>query len=263
MCETVKNMSVLLVASSISAAFMSPVSLAADLAQFPAFSPDIHLAHSNAVVPDEESAYPSGSLLMLINLGTLPVAADVDAIHGLSNGDVLFSLETSIELDGTLYRPSDIIRFNGTGWSKEFDGLAEGIPSGVNIDAIAQSGETLLFSVDVDAVIGSVTVNDADVIAFSGTDFTVFLSAVSSGIDAVSDIDALHVDSKGRILVSFDSGGFLDGISYRDEDMLAWSSSTWSLEFDGSADDTAWQPADLDAWSIVFIDDIVFSDGFE
>lgn len=236
---------------------------AVELTPVDAFSPDIHLDHGNGLAADEESAYLSGGGLRKIRLGLLPDSADVDAVHGLADGDVLFSIETSIVLGGALYRPSDVIRFDGTSWSKEFDGRGEGIPAGVNVDAIAMSGGVLLLSLDIDTELGSTVYSDADVIAFDGADFSTFLDATDSGIAISADVDALHVDSQGRVLVSLDGGGELGGINYRDEDLLAWSSPDWSMEFDGSADDAAWQPVDLDAWSLVFVDDNIFKDGFE
>jgi len=247
----------------VSATISCVSTMAGSPAQISAYSPDIHLNHADRVVADEGSAFQYGSGLSLINFGDLPDAADVDAIHGLANGDVLFSLESSIVLGGTLYRPCDVIRFDGKQWSKELDGGAEGIPDGVNVDAIAMSGKMLLLSFDVGAQLGTVTVNDSDVIAFDGNAFSLFIDASNTGIEHASDVDALHIDGQGRVLVSFDGAGVLGGIHYHDEDILAWVSPDWSLEFDGSADDAAWQPTDLDAWSIVFISEIFFSDGFE
>ena len=246
----------------VSVTFTCALSMAIELPQIPTYSPDIHLNHTTRVIEDEDSAFQSGSGLSLVNIGELPDAADVDAVHGLANGDVLFSLESSIVLGGTLYRPYDVIRFNGSGWSKELDGAAEGIPDGVNVDAIAMAGETLLLSFDVAAQLGAITVNDSDVIAFDGDDFSIFLDASNTGIEPPLDVDALHIDDQGRVLVSFDTAGELGGIHYRDEDMLAWAAPDWSLEFDGSADDAAWLPVDLDAWSVVFNDNI-FTDDFE
>ena len=257
--RTVYAVVLILLACLVSAAPANAV----ELAPVDAFSPDIHLDHGNGLAVDEESAYLSGGGLGKISLGFLPDAADVDAVHGLADGDVLFSIETSIVLGGVLYRPSDVIRFNGDSWSKEFDGVGAGIPAGVNVDAIAMSGGVLLLSLDIDAELGSAVYSDADVIAFDGAEFSLFLDATDSGIARSADVDALHVDSNNRVLVSFDGGGELGGIDYRDEDMLAWASPGWSMEFDGSADDSAWQPVDLDAWSLVFVDDNLFADGFE
>ena len=254
------NKRILLLLVLLNATLVSQSSIAGELATF---SPDIHLDLNETTVADEESAYSKRGAIGMVGFGDLPDSADVDAVHGLPNGDVLFSLETSIVLGGQLYRPSDVIRFNGANWSKEFDGVAEGLPIGVNIDAIAMSGETLLFSIDIDATIGSASVNDADVIAFSGASFSVFLSAANSGIEHAADIDALHLDDQGRVLVSLDSAGTLGDIQYSDEDLLAWVSPNWLMEFDGSIDNASWQAVDLDAWSIVFFDDNIFMDSFE
>jgi hypothetical protein len=237
--------------------------IAAERTTVEAFSPDIHLGHSNGAVADEDSAYISGGGLGMANLGVLPDSADVDAVHGLPSGDVLFSLDTFIVLGGALYRPSDVIRFNGSSWSKEFDGFSAGIPAGVNVDAIAMSGGDLLLSLDIDAELGSTVYSDADVITYDGAVFSIFLDATGAGIAKSADVDALHIDSQGRVLLSLDGSGEVGGIFYSDEDLLAWASLNWSMEFDGSADDAAWQPADLDAWTLVFIDDILFSNGFE
>ena len=236
-------------------------SLAQELQPVPAFSPDIHFDGTRAVVADEEVSYQSGK--GLFDLGALPATTDVDAMHGLASGAVLFSLKTSVVLGETLYRPSDVIRFNGSVWSKELDGKSEGIPDGVNVDAIAMSGDDLLLSLDVSAELDGIVASDADVLLFDGANFSIFLSTETTGIGAALDINALHLDEEGRVLVSFDGSGDLGGVHFRDEDLLAWESSNWSQEFDGSDNDAAWLPADLDAWSIVFINDTIFKDGFE
>ena len=89
------------------------------------------------------------------------------------------------------------------------------------------AGETLLLSFDVDARLGAVTVNDSDVIAFDGNEFSIFLDASDTGIETATDVDALHIDDQGRVLVSFDAAGELGGIHFRDEDMLAWAAPNW------------------------------------
>jgi hypothetical protein len=227
----------------------------------PAFSPDIHWSDGQTVVADEQAA--SGTVLQnLFGAPGLPASADVNAMHGLPDGGVLFSLETTLELGGIVFRPNDVIRFDGESWSKALDGRAAGIPDGVGIDALAMSGENLLFSIDVGASLGgALAVTDADIVAWNGAVFSMVLLSGDAGIDAAADVDALHVDGQGRLLMSFDTAGQVGGINYRDEDLLMLDSSTWSMEIDNSA--VAWQPVDLDAWSVVFLDDLLFIDGFE
>ena len=221
-------------------------------------SPDIHLTHPTLILADEDAIY--GNRPRLVDLGDLPHSADVDAIHGLPDGDVLFSLKTSALLGDTLYFPCDVIRYSGGAWTKEFDGRTAGIPAGVNIDALAVSGERLLFSTDIDAVLGGITVSDADVIAFDGVDFSIFLEASGTGLDAAADVDALHINAQERLSVSLDGTGEVDGVKYQDEFLLDWNSG-WSIRFEHPRE--VWIPANLDAWSIVFIDDNLFSNGFE
>jgi len=237
--------------------------VAGETLEVPATSPDIHLGHSLRVVSDEEATFYYGSGFPSVSFGQLPDAADVDAFHGLANGDVLFSLESSVSLDGVLYRPFDVIRFDGVIWSKEFDGAAEGIPNGVNVDAVAMSGGSLLLSVDITTTLDGATYDDSDVIAHDGAVFSLFLGTDTAGISSAADLDALHVDETGRVLVSFEGSGQLGGVDFNDEDLLAFDSAVWSMEFDGSADDSAWQAVDLDAWSTVFVDDNMFKDGYE
>jgi hypothetical protein len=231
------------------------------MAEEAVFSPDIHWTEAQTVVADEEAGTADSVLANLFAPGGLPASADVDAAHGLANGDVLFSLESTLELGGVVYRPNDVIRFDGKSWTKELDGRASGIPDGVNIDAITKSAESLLFSVDVGSVLGSVTVSDADIVAYDGGTFSIAVSADDVGIESAADVDALHMDNQGALIMSFETAGQVGGIHYRDEDLLALDDTTWSKEADNSA--ASWAPVDLDAWSMVFSRNIIFSDGFE
>lgn len=166
-------------------------------------------------------------------------------MHGLPNGDVLFSVESAILLGGTLYRANDIIRFDGSNWSKELNGSAEGIPDGVNIDAVSMSNDKLVISIDTDAQMDGVTFDDSDIISFDGNKFEMFWDASGFGIEIAADMDALHINVKGDALVSFEGSGSIGGVNYDDEDLLGFDTLTWSLEFDGSVDDASWMPADL------------------
>ena len=225
--------------------------MAADSTPFPIFSPDTHLGLEAGVITDESSAFQNGAGYSLINLGDLPVAADVDGLHGLDGGQVLFSLESSAQLGDALYRPNDVILVDATGWSKALDGSAAGIPDGVNIDAVAMTGDVLLISVDVGCQLDGLLVDDSDVIAYDQNAFSLYFDASAAGIDPAADVDAIHIDEQGRLHLSFDTGGDLGGIRFDDEDVLIVDSPNWLLEFDGSAEAPAWQAADLDAWSVV------------
>lgn len=232
-------------------------------AQSTAFSPDIHIALPAITLADQDAGTGSLSGPGKLNLGNLPNATDVDALHGLSNGDVLFSVDVPTVLGNTTYFPSDVIRWNGAQWSLEFNGRANGIPDGINLDALAMVGSSLLFSIDVSAVLGGIYFTDSDVIAFDGEDFALYLQASSAGIGQATDTDAVHVNGQGGVLLSFDISESVAGITFADEDIILRANSSWSLNVDGSAANVAWIAADLDAWSTAFPADIFFRNGFE
>lgn len=247
----------------VSCAILTSAGLAVAGGQPAAFSPDIHVALSPGTFADHDAGVGSLTGGSALDLGNLPDAADVDALHGLPNGDILFSLDVSTQLAGSLYTPSDIVRWNGNTWSREFDGRGNGIPDGVNVDAVAMSGATLLLSIDVAAVLSGIYFSDADVIAFSGGAFSQFQQASGVGIADEADVDALHVDDEPGVLVSFDVSGNMSGLLFSDEDVLRRANSSWSLSVDGSAANAAWVAADLDAWSSALPGGFIFKDSFE
>ncbi len=51
----------------------------------------------------------------------------IDAVDVLANGNVIFSLAADTTLGGTLYEDSDLIRWNGSSYSKYFDGSDNGL----------------------------------------------------------------------------------------------------------------------------------------
>lgn len=249
-------------ASGLVLLVLAPLVVAGDI-PVATWSADIHQLRASTLVRDEDVAQGSGAMVSLANLGILPPAADVDGFHHLENGDVLFSLDISVTLDGALYRPCDVIRYNGASWSREFDCIQRGIPAGVNVDAVAMAEGTLVISTDIAVQLGGQYYDDADIIAVGNDSFSLYFDSADAGVPSAADVDAVHVDNADRILLSFDTTQAIGGVTFADEDMAARESPTWSMEFDGSASDGSWLAADLDAWSFAFIADLLFKDGFE
>jgi hypothetical protein len=64
-------------------------------------SPDVTALVKQVSVNDEDVVLDDfGPLGNLVDLGTLPAAADVDAFHPLPDGAVLFSVDTTVALPG-------------------------------------------------------------------------------------------------------------------------------------------------------------------
>lgn len=232
------------------------------------FSPDITLNLSGLVTTDENVARDDFANFFPIPVGAIPGNANVTAYHMLSNGDALLSFDITIELPGAVVaRPQDIVRYDGVNFSIEFDGLAEGIPSGVGIDAVsALSDSVLQFSLDTAAALPSLVVSDADIIDFDGASFSLVLDGAVAGIPGHLDVDALHFSPEnGTFYLSFDTGGEIDGRVFSDEDLVRYDpgSDIWSLAYDGSARSAEWVAGDLDAAFVNFLVGFILKDGFE
>lgn len=229
------------------------------------FSPDITIDLNTLIVADEDVVLDG---LVLENMGAIPANAALTAFHRLENGDRLFALDTTVLLPGDqLLRPGDVGRFDGTDFTLEFDGQANGVPAGAGIDALTVGlGGKLIMSFDITLELDGAIIADEDLARFDGAGFNLFFDASSKGVNSALDLDAVHLEpSSGQLLMSFNTGGSVAGTGFADEDLLLYDSlgSNWSLAFDGSAIDTAWLAADLDATFAVLISDVIFYGGFE
>ena len=66
-------------------------------------------------------------------------------------------------------------------------------------------------------------------------------------MDTALDLDAGHDLGGGAYATSFDTAGEVGGIVFDDEDVLRFDGITWTVEFDGSTENSNWAAADLDA----------------
>ena len=198
------------------------------------------------------------------DLGVLDQAG-IDGFHktGDGCGDSLYSLDTGAIISGVAMRSSDVFTAAGI---KILDASSAGVPDGINIDAISRDPSTcdLVISVDSISLLGGVAYSADDLIRWnSASGFSLFQS---TGFNA--NIDALHVLSTSRMLVSFDNSTSLPDIDTLDEDVYEVSPSGTGFQLlvvDLASQNTSWDGADLNAlWAKPTpIIDFVFADGFE
>jgi hypothetical protein len=216
-------------------------------------SSDITAVLGSVTASDEDVAEDdlAGSVSLVGPTG-LPFAADLVAYHLEPNGDQLFALDVGATLTGPLtVERRDVVRWNGASFSLELDGSAEGIPSGVGIDAVARDGGDLLLSFDVTTSLDGATFADEDVASFDGDTFSLFFDGSAAGVPAALDVDGAHrVAASQLLLLSFDTGGAIDGVTFDDEDVVSVSAGlAWAMVYDGSGEHSAWGAADIDALS--------------
>ena len=202
-------------------------------------------ADDGSVVRDDLS----GSVT-LVAIGSIPAEADLDGYNVRPNGVRLLSFDTTVVLPGGVTaQPGDVVRYDGASYAIEFNAAAVGIGQGVNLDAVAVYGNSLLLSFDTAFDIGGLHVEPADLVLFDGSTFSTFFSGSLAGIAPGLNLDAAdYLPCNGHLLLSFDASGTIGGVAFDDEDVLEFDrSSTWEMAYDGSAHDPNWGPADLDA----------------
>jgi hypothetical protein len=229
--------------------------LASTAQQLLSSSPDVtvSLGAANVVTSDEAIALDNQTgIVALESLGAIPSSADLIGYAELLGGTKLLSLDTTVALSGgVVARPGDVIAWNGATHSIYFDSTSAGIPRGVRTDAVAASAQGLLLSFDTDVSLpGGVVAADEDLVRWNGSSFSLVFDGSLANLDRALDVDGAQDLGGGQFLMSFDTTGSVDGITFGDEDVLRYANGAWSIEVDGSALDADWGPADLDAFQV-------------
>lgn len=184
------------------------------------------------------------------------------------HGDWLLTLDVGVTLSGIYFRPGDVIRFDGSSFTKEFDATAAGVPPDVGCDGVARWGDTgkLLLSFDRTFVANGITIRPADVIVYSGGAFgKKVLDAHTLGLPANLNVDAVDTfRTKDYVLVSFDTGGEVGGIPFTSADVmqLHLTSGVWTKRFAMLSFSNRWSYANLDGL-LAINNDTIFQDDFE
>lgn len=233
-------------------------------------SPDIGLTLSGQIVTDDNVVEDDLSgAVAVIDIGAVPREAGLAAYHLLDSGHQLLVFDITVSLaGGVIARPNDVVGYDGIDYNLDFVGSDFGVPNGARIDALSvdETGN-LLMSFDITTELPSVVADDEDLVRFNGVDsFEMLFDGSAVGIDPGLDVDAAHFDGdSGRILLSLDSAGTIDGVVFSDEDILQYdpAGGTWQQAYDGSAQHSAWSGGDLVALFVTQLGDLIFLDGFE
>ncbi len=233
-------------------------------------SNDIHWRSGSTTISDEDARKVTlPSTITLIDLGTLPANADVTAIEREEGVGGIFALDTFVDFGGGLTAgPEDLMAWNGSTFSLFFDGSAAGVPRGTSIDAVARviigGVPQTVVSLDVSATLpGPLTVDDEDLVVWTGSGWTMYFDGSANGVPATHDVDGFDYDPLSETFYfSFETSGKLSTVNFDDEDVVALNGSAWSLVFDASVNlDLTFAAGDLDGLSIDTV--YFFSDGFE
>lgn len=189
---------------------------------------------------------------------------EIDGLERVDDTTFYFSVDTHVELDGLVIAPGDIVFSDGGSLSLAFDSGTEGLPDGINVDAVALDGnDDLVFSTDTHVDLGGTVFEDADLIRFDGSGFGMVFDASVAGFPDKTDIDAATGFSEGRLAVSTKTGGMVESSSYGHGTLLLVDNTDEFLNVEFSATDDAGTAADIVSLSAEPIGDVIFMDRFE
>jgi len=183
---------------------------------------------------------------------------NIDAVDLLSSDRMVFSLSEDTKIGGTVYADEDLLLWDGATISLFWDGSANGLPAGVNLDAVDVISESPLefsFSLEEDTRLPGVgMVADEDMARFvTGSGFVPSLDFDGSleGLPSEVDLNAFSRDTDTVWILSFDAATRITSTLYDDSDLIAFDSAggTFSLYFDSSAQGIPEQ-VELDAMAL-------------
>ena len=178
----------------------------------------------------------------------------------------LLSFNDSTKLGNLLYKPGDIVSFDGVNFDLFFDGSDVGI-HGVAIDGLdfTPVNELLLsFMEPIDLPGIPQTVDDSDIVRFVPTTFgdttsglfEMYLDGSDVGLtNPKEDVAGISLLEDGRLVITTQSGAVLPGLTADAGDLLAFSPQSFGEQSRGSWDvyldssDIGLQDARIDAVS--------------
>ncbi|MDC0359133.1 GDSL-type esterase/lipase family protein [Acidimicrobiales bacterium] len=192
------------------------------------------------------------SLTAVIFVATgLAVAPGVGAVDGPTTNDVMYAaFKSGVSLGGVSAADEDVLAWDGAVYSLVFDGSDVGLEA-LEIDAldVILPDQILMSFTTAGSVPGIGTVDDSDIVLFSGTlgaatagTFSMYFDGSDVGLTRNGeDIDGLSLLDSGDLLISTSGSFKASGSTGQDEDVSRFSGSfgsttsgTFSLHLDGS-----------------------------
>lgn len=195
------------------------------------------------VVTDLSGAITTQSLV------GLPPTAAISGVHQ-DAGATLFAIRASLELPGGVFlERRDVGSETGGVYSVVFDGDAAGLPANAAIDGVSRDDAgDLLVSFATTTDVGGLVVDDADVLSWDGSSFSLFFDASAAAVPTGLDVDGVHYEAAGdALLLSFDGGAQLAGLDFGREDILRYdrAGGTWTLALDATTTEPALATSNL------------------
>ncbi len=158
---------------------------------------------------------------------------DIDALHVLSNGNLVLSTKNNATLGGLSFEDGDLVEYDfGSGTaSLFFDEDLFSNNEDVDAAAVLANGD-LVLSTQNSATLGGLSFEDGDLVRYDGSTGSLFFD--EDLFSNNEDIDAVAVLGNGNIVLSTNGNATLGGLSFEDGDLVEYNplTDTATLLFD-------------------------------
>jgi len=173
--------------------------------------------HHGDVVDYDAAA---GSLSLLLDEETLG-GKNVDALHLLADGSLIFSAGQKIRLDGVAYEPADLVRYDplaGTA-SLWFDGGLFARKADIDAVHVNDDGSFLLSTHDK-GELGGLKFDRGDIVQFNPATGAASILLDGSAFGGNGNVDAIHKLNDDELLISTHANSTLYGMAFGGGDVI-------------------------------------------
>ncbi len=186
-------------------------------------------------------------------------SGDTNAVHYMSNGNIVLSNLFNDSIGGVAYEDDDLVEYNPNTNTATllFDGSTLFDATGEDIDAVyVHENGNIVMSTLGDAGLGGLSFTDGDIIEYNpNTDSaSLLVSEAALFDDGDGDVDAVHVLANGNLLISaLDTTETVSGIVFADGDVFEYDpiNDTATLYMSESVFTSTGLANDIDGFTLV------------
>ena len=169
----------------------------------------------------------TGSGTLFFSEGLFGSDEDIDAVHILTNGNIILSTIDGATLGGLSFGDGDLIEYNPTTDTATlyFDESLFSADEDIDAVHILESGNIVLSTCGA-ATLGGLSFGDGDLIEYNPTTDSATLFFDEGLFSADENIDAVHILESGNIVLSTDAAAALGGLSFADGDLIEYNPAT-------------------------------------
>ena len=152
---------------------------------------------------------------------------EIDAVHVLSNGNIILSTAGEATLGGLSFDAGDLIEYNPTTdvGTLYFDESLFGSNEDIDAVHILNNGNIILSTID-GATLGGLTFGGGDLAEYNPTTDVATLFFDGSLFDGSENIDAVHILDNGNIILSTEGAATLDGLTFANGSLAEYNPTT-------------------------------------